>query len=187
LLHALSRSLLFDNRRRRHLALLSVAIAITVFGYLLLQPRRVRVLADGREIVLTTHMANDSAVLQGAGIDVRDGDRVTQLAAADADVLRVERARTVTLDADGASYHLRTHAETIDQLLAEADIAVADRDSVIQNGELVSVNAPVEPPRLFATRALADRGRGGNSDIIIEVRRALAVTQDEDRRAPAST
>jgi len=185
IVHALARVLFVDRRRRRHLALISVAIAITVFGYLLLQPRKVRVLADGREIVLTTHMANDAAVLQGAGVDVRAGDRVTQLAAPDADVLRVERARTVTLEADGESYQVRTHAETIDQLLAEANIAVGDRDSVVQNGELVSVNAPVEPPRIFATRALVDHG--GTPDITIEVRRAVPFMIDEDGHATESS
>ncbi|MHB8377228.1 MAG: hypothetical protein ACYDEB_09775, partial [Dehalococcoidia bacterium] len=68
-----SNSLLLDPRRRRHLAVLCVALAVTVFGYVLLQPRRVRVQADGRELVVTTHMANDSAVLRGAGVTLRPG------------------------------------------------------------------------------------------------------------------
>jgi uncharacterized protein YabE (DUF348 family)/3D (Asp-Asp-Asp) domain-containing protein len=175
-----SGSLLIDARRRRHLAVLVVAIAITVFGYVVLQPRKVRLQADGRELVVTTHMANDTALLQRAGIDLRPGDRVTALAASGADVLRVERARSVTLHADGATYQMRTHAETIDQLLAEAAVAIGDRDSVVQDGELVSVNAPVDPPRLFASRTLADAAQGSDNRIVIDVRRAVPFTISED-------
>lgn len=182
-----SSSVLLDPRRRRHLAVLCVALAVTVFGYVLLQPRKVRVQADGREVVVTTHMAHDSAVLRGAGIDMRPGDRVTALVSPGADVLRVDRARTVSLHVDGAVYLVRTHAVTIDQLLAEADVAVSARDSVVQNGELVSINAPVDPPRLFATHAPAGDTEQGGDAITIDVRRAVPFTIVEGGRTIVST
>ncbi len=182
-----SNSLLLDPRRRRHLAVLCVALAVTVFGYVLLQPRRVRVQADGRELVVTTHMANDSAVLRGAGVTLRPGDRVTALVSPGGDVLRVDRARTVTLHVDGAAYEIRTHAITIDQLLAEADVAIGARDSVVQNGELVSVNAPVDPPRLFATHAPAGDPGAAGDEITIDVRRAVPFSIIENGRRMVST
>ncbi|MBF6599683.1 MAG: DUF348 domain-containing protein [Dehalococcoidia bacterium] len=184
-----SGSVLLDPRRRRHLAMLSVAIAIAVFVAVLLQPRKVRVQADGRETVVTTWMAKDSAVLRGAGVELRPGDRVTALRAPGADVLRVERAHRVLLLADGARYELLTHARTIDQLLAEASEAIDDRDSVVQDGELVSVNAPIEPPRIFAGRApgFAQAQAPASAEITIAVRRAMPFRINEDGRMTSSS
>ena len=187
LLHeASSHSLLLDRRRRRHLAVLSAIFAVSVFGYGLLQPRTVHVQADGRDVVVSTRMSSDPAVLSGAGIDLRPGDRVTTLNGDGVQVLRVDRARTVTLHVDGATYTMRTHAMTIDQLLAEADVAVNGRDSVLQNGVLVSMNAPVDPPHLFASRAL-ERDAPIDGGIVLDVRRAVPFTIVEDGREVPST
>lgn len=186
---ASSSSLLLDPRRRRHLAILAVALVVTVFGYGALQPRKVRVQADGHETVVTTRMAKDSAVLRGAGVDVHAGDRVTVLQSGGAVVLRVERAHLVILHADGTVYQLQTHALTIDQLLAEAGVAIGDRDSVVQDGELVSVNSPVEPPRLFANRAVrlgSDAAETAGA-INIEVRRAMPFAISEDGRVTTTS
>jgi uncharacterized protein YabE (DUF348 family) len=166
-------SLLVDNRRRRHLAVLSVIILVSVFGYGLLHPRKVRVEADGREIVLHTRASSDGAVLRSAGVEVRAGDRVTPLRGSDADVLRVERSHRVTLRVDGAAYELQTHAVTIDQLLSEAGVALAGRDSVLQDGALVAMNAPVERPQLFS--ALQPE-RDDQRSVEIAVRRAVPLT-----------
>jgi uncharacterized protein YabE (DUF348 family)/3D (Asp-Asp-Asp) domain-containing protein len=178
-------SVLLQPRRRRHLAALSAILLVTVFGFVLLQPRRVRVQADGREITVATNLANNEAVLRASGVRVGAGDRVTALMGDGLDVLRVERAHTVRLDVDGATYVMRTHAKTIDQLLTEADVAIADRDSVLQNGQFVSSTAPVQPPRLFATIQPADDG--DTSDVAIEVRRAVPFTVIEDGRQLVST
>ncbi len=49
LLHdASTHSLLLDHPRRRHRAVLAAILAVSVFGYGLLQPRKVHVQADGR-------------------------------------------------------------------------------------------------------------------------------------------
>src|SRR5207253_800823 len=141
--------------------------------------------ADGHEITVATNLANNGAVLRASGVRVGAGDRVTALVGDGVDVLRVERAHTVRLDVDGAAYTLRTHAKTIDQLLTEADVAVGNRDSVLQNGQLVSSTAPVQPPRLFATIQPADDG--DPSDVAIEVRRAVPFTVIEDGRQIVST
>jgi uncharacterized protein YabE (DUF348 family) len=179
-------SLLLDRRRRGHLAALSVILLVSVFGYVVLQPRKVRVQADGRELVVETNMSNDQALLRGAGIRLRDGDRVTQLDGDGIDVLRIERAKSVTLHVDGTSYAMHTHAVTIDQLLAEADVAVAGRDSVLQDGVLVSTTAPVEPPRALATLGTFPDEPPGES-VEIAVRRAVPFTIAEDGREQTST
>ena len=179
-------SLLLDRRRRGHLAVLATLLVISVFGYVLLQPRTVKVQADGREFVLHTRNSSDAALLRGAGVDLHPGDRVTQLAGAGMDVLRVDRAEEVMLQADGVTYRLHTHALTIDQLLAEANVVIAGRDSVLQNGGLVSANAPVEPPRFFATRPTF-AGEIPAGTVAIDVRRAVPFTIIEDGRELLST
>ncbi len=180
-------SVLLQSRQRHHLAALAAVLLVSVFGFVLLQPRKVRVQADGREFTVDTNIANDQAVLRASGVRVGDGDRVTVLVGDDnADVLRVERAHTVRLDVDGVTYLLRTHAQTIDQLLAEADVAVGDRDSVLQNGVLVASNAPVEPPRLFATTSPTD-AVSDDDEVSIEVRRAVRFTVVEDARTLVTT
>lgn len=177
---------LLVGRRRRHLAVLSVIILVSVFGYALLQPRKVRVEADGQEIVLHTRDSSDSAVLRSAGIEVHAGDRVTPLRGGDADVIRVERPHRVILEVDGVAYEMQTHAVTIDQLLSEANVALAGRDSVLQNGTFVSMNAPVEPPHLFASR-LAASDAPASTAIEIAVRRAVPFTIAEDGDEVATT
>ncbi len=180
--NAARNSLLLDRRRRGHLALLSAVLLVSVFGYLLLQPRTVHVLADGQELTLRTHSSSDAAVLAGTGIDVRPGDRVTTLDRGGADVIRIERAHEVMLTVDGMRLRIQTQALTIDQLLDEAGVALATRDSVLQNGALVASNAPMRPPVLFVSLASA-AGRG-ESDVTIgiEVRRAVTLTIIDDDR-----
>lgn len=186
-LTAAGRSSLFTDRRRRgHAALLLALAVVSVFAYALLEPRTVRVMADGREFVVETNRSNDAALLEHAGIEVRPGDRITSLESDEGDVLRVERARAVRLIVDGSEYDVRTHAGTIDQLLEEVGIAVTGRDSVLQNGSLVSMTAPVEPQQLFATIAAGEPPL--SSEITIDVLRAVAVRIVEDgRELPEST
>jgi uncharacterized protein YabE (DUF348 family) len=181
-------SLLLHHRRRRHLAVLSCILAVSVFGYLLLQPRKVHVQADGRDVDVQTLASNDHAVLRTAGVRLNPGDRVTLLDGGGIDVLRVDRARSVTLRVDGTTYRMRTHALTIDQLLSEADVAITGRDSVLQNGALVSMNAPVDPPRLFATRGIfGDDTQRAPGDVSIDVRRAVPFTIVENGAESASS
>ncbi|MEX0750154.1 MAG: ubiquitin-like domain-containing protein [Dehalococcoidia bacterium] len=166
----------FLGRHSRHFALLAVIAGVSVFGYVLLPQRTVQVQADGRQFTFETRLSNDAAVLQNAGVDVRRGDRVTLLDGGTFDVIRVDRAHMAQLLVDGVAYEMLTHAVTIDQLLSEAGVAITGRDSVLQNGVLVSMNAPVEPQVLLATtQGFADEGRD-DSIISFEVRRALPYT-----------
>lgn len=168
------RSLFFDARRRRHLSVLAVVFAVLVFVYGLLEPRSVRVVADGQELDIQTRHSSDTAVLSGAGVDLAEGDRITALDGDGVDVLRVDRARTVRLTVDGDVFELRTHALNIDQVLDEAGVVLAQRDGVLQNGLPVAVNAPVEPPRLLATLGVdAAVVADAASPIDLEVSRAV--------------
>ncbi len=168
---------LFSRRRRGHLAILSALLLVTSFGYIILQPRTVRVMVDGRDLTVETRASKESVVLASAGVDLRRGDRVTVLQAPDGDdVLRVERARDVALRIDGDVYNLRTHAETIDQLLEEAGVVVSRRDALFLNGVAVY---PTAPFRMFGT-PLGDVTE-------IEIRRAIPFTVIRDGREIETT
>lgn len=181
-------SLFFDARRRRHLSVLAVILAVLVFVYGLLEPRSVRVVADGQELDIQTRLSSDTAVLSQAGVDLAEGDRITQLDGAGVDVLRVDRARTVRLVVDGEELTLRTHALTIDQVLDEAGVVLAQRDGVLQNGLPVDVNAPVDPPRLLATIGLdAVATTVALAPIELEVSRAVPLTIVSGDREVATT
>ncbi len=173
-------SLLLDRRRRGHLALLSSVLAVSVFAYLLLEPRTVQVEADGRQIEFETSYSNDAAVISAAGISVGPGDRITALQGDDKDVLRIDRAREVTLTVDGERFKLMTHAGTIDQLLSEAGVTLAGRDSVWQDGSPVSMAGVLE--RRHEVTQDSGGGAQGEAAIDIEVRRAVAVTVIEQGR-----
>lgn len=178
------RGLLFDRRRREHLAVLSAIFAVSAFGYVMLPSRTVQVQVDGASATFRTHSENDVAVIEAAGYDLRPGDRLTSLDGDGRDVLRVERAREVRLHADGRAYELRTHAATVEQLLDEADIVMGDRDSVLIDGVLVSPAAPLRPPRVV--RGTADNDVAG-SGVAVELRRAVPFTIITDAGEVLST
>lgn len=182
---ARKQSLLLDRRRRGHLALLSSVLIVSVFGYLLLQPRTVQVLADGRQVEFKTSNSHDAAVIAAAGFDVRPGDRITALQGGDTDVLRIDRAREVTLTVDGERFELMTHAGTIDQLLSEAGVSLTGRDSVWQGGSPVSMAGLLERRHEVVQRLLDGQPR--EDAIHLEVRRAVAVTVIENGREIETT
>ena len=175
------RSLFFDRRRRGHLALLCAVLGVSIFGFLLLQPRKVRVQADGRDLTISTHASSDAAVLRGTGVWVRDGDRVTLLEGEGADVLRVERARAVMLIVDGETYRMRSHASLVGQLLDEAGATLMDRDSILLNGAVVPANAPIDAP------VRHDAEAGADAEVVVEVRRAVPFTVSQDGNEMTTT
>jgi uncharacterized protein YabE (DUF348 family)/3D (Asp-Asp-Asp) domain-containing protein len=185
---ARANSILLDRRRRAHLAAMCAILFVFVFGVLLLEPRKVRVLADGRELTLQTHQSHDGAVLDRAGIDLGPGDRVTSLEGDDADVIRVDRARRVVLHADGIMYEMLTHAVTVEQLLAEVPyVTIGERDSVLKDGVVVPMNAPLEQSPLLASIVPSPAAPDPGSPTAVEVRRAVTFSVDDDGREFIST
>lgn len=182
LLHDAGRHhLFFDNRRRRHLAVLAVLVVVSAFAFIAIRPRTVRVVADGRELEIQTRQSSDEAVLRQAGVGLDEGDRVFIAETPGARVLMVDRARDVRIVADGQTYVLRTAVDTIVEALDEVDIVLQQRDSVMQNGVLVSENAPIDPPILLASSSRRQLA-GDDAPIDIEVRRAMPfVIVDGDR------
>lgn len=178
-----SSALLRHVRIRRHIAVLAAIAAVVAFGYGLLNPRNVLVLADGQHVAIETHESNDAAVLGQAGVELQPGDRVTALDGDGARVLRVERARLVLLEVDGVTYQMLTHARTVEQLLAEANVAIAGRDSVLVNGALAPPNAEIDGgPALAVAEAFAS-----GAEARVAVRRAMHIVITEDGKPVETT
>jgi uncharacterized protein YabE (DUF348 family)/3D (Asp-Asp-Asp) domain-containing protein len=178
-----------DGRRRQHLALFAALSIVSAIALLFAQPRTVHVLADGERLEIRTVHSGDIAVVRAAGISIGPGDRVTALRGASSDVLRVDRPHRVALTIDGRRYESVTHAETIDQLLREADVSLVGRDSVWQDGSPVSTGARLAPRAPLAGPAAVPAGFARDAvPIDIEVRRAMPVTLvEQGREIPTTT
>ena len=155
------------------MAALAVILSLTV----LLPTRTVRILVDGETTTVTSRATDKVAVVEQAGIQLEPGDDVE---AAGDDALIVRRATEAILDVDGTTLVLRTQAETIEELLVEADIPLAPQDSVLRDEVFVSSSAPVTAPPPLASTLLANASRPaappGGEPVALEVRRAVPFT-----------
>ena len=129
---------------------------------------RVTLMLDGEARALTTRAATVSALLAELDIALAEGDLVTpglRAALADGALVRVSRARSVTLTLDGAAAALRTHLTNPAAILASAGVALSARDRVTVDG------TPADPAALDQWPVPASQ---------ISVRRALPVHIDDD-------
>jgi uncharacterized protein YabE (DUF348 family) len=123
---------------------------------------------DGDARVVTTRAATVSALLAEQNIALSEGDVVAPgLAAAltDGALVRVSRARSVTLVVDGAARSLRTHLTSPAAILASAGYTLSARDRVTVDG------TAADPASLDQWPVPASQ---------ISVRRALPVRIDDD-------
>lgn len=147
---------------------------------------------DGRRLVWRTHQTSVAAVLREAGIEPGPEDTVSPglaTAVQDGDVIRVLRARQVTVIADGQVMYLQTHAQSVENLVREVDLQLAPRDWLTLNGEKASLETPLFGlgGRGETPRAVSNRGQGrlaspavDNAPIEIVIHRAVALAVDDD-------
>jgi len=156
-----------------------VAVALAVGYHKTLTP--VTLVVDGRERRLRTHQETVGALLLDAGLARHPKDRVTP---ADLDaplepgaLVLVERARPVTLSADGQTITFRTHATTVGGILYEARVSLGPHDEVEVEGELL-------PDSRTAGHAIHRLGAPGAGDPVhIRVKRAVPFTLHEEGQA----
>jgi uncharacterized protein YabE (DUF348 family) len=123
----------------REVLLALVVVASLVFGYMrTLTPLRLHI--DGRVRNIGTHQTTVEAVLRDAAVKLHPLDRVEP--PLDARLERdmnifVTRARTVTIEADGRSWAIRTHESSAETLLAQQGIYLRPGDRLLVNGEEV--------------------------------------------------
>jgi uncharacterized protein YabE (DUF348 family) len=141
----------------------------------------------GRRTTWHTHQETVAAVLREAGVELGPKDIVSPGLVAPVhagDVIRVLRARQVTVIADGRVMRLQTHAESVGNLLREVDLQLASRDWLTVNGEKASPDAPLyglgESPR-----SVSGRGRSvplpiANTPIELVIHRAVPIRVDDE-------
>ena len=171
------------SSRRFHLQAAGLAALglIALLSFVLLPPRQVRIAVDGDVTTVRSRTASDATIVEQAGIELRPGDRVD---ATGDDTLAVRRATEAILEVDGKTFALRTLAETIEELLVEAQIPLAPQDSILRNRVFVAPNAPVAPPPPLATLLRPGTAQrtapGSEQPVTLEVRRAVPFTLIED-------
>jgi uncharacterized protein YabE (DUF348 family) len=93
---------------------------------------------------LRTHQTSVEAFLNEAGLEVYPEDIVSPGLTAPIEpggTITVQQARSVTIEADGRMISLRTHADSVAEILHEMDISVKPQDRVMVNGQEATLEA----------------------------------------------
>ncbi len=171
--------------------LLAVILAASMLGLLALGLKRTRlpivVEVDGTRSQVRTHAATVAAALDHAGLDLYPEDLVwpdLDVPLVADTVIRVQRALPVVLSADDQVLRIRTHATTVGEFLAEAEVEVGPADEIWLDGQLVDLSAPVTR----ALRSGQQRQGGGplpsdgddtGNPPTIRIHRATSLTLDD--------
>ena len=124
-------------RGRHHAATLLVVLALAVVGFRLFPGTDVTVLENGQSFRVSTTFDPGSEALGAASVSLEPGDRVVEGTGGRYLSLAVERARPVTIVADGQTFALRTQATTVAGSLAEAGIELRPGDRLYVDGQLI--------------------------------------------------
>jgi len=134
------------NRIAARLGIILVALAIVamlVGGYVATQ-RTIIIVVDGQSGTLRTHARLVGAALTEAQLAPGPEDWVTpglNTPVAETAMVVIQRAREVTIQADGRVISLRTHAATVGQVLAEAGVTLERQDRLTLDGQPVALAA----------------------------------------------
>ncbi|MCH8007337.1 MAG: DUF348 domain-containing protein [Chloroflexi bacterium] len=123
--------------RRLQVAGLTAIILVLALA-LVLRSHDIHIFADGQVTTISTRNADDTTVVQRAGIDLGPADVVESTGSG---ALVVRRARSVLLKVDGRTVAALTQASTIAELLLEAGVSLGAQDSLRLDGVTVSPNA----------------------------------------------
>ncbi len=127
------------------LTLLLVALAAMGHGYLTTQSG-VTFSLDGHLYTVRTHQTTVAALLDELGIQIEEEDIVLpslQANLRESGEVIVQRARPVALEVDGQTLHLRTHTQSLADLLREARVTLSPQDQVMMEGLKVDAKAPL--------------------------------------------
>lgn len=169
--------------------LLVLALSRTLVGGYLGTQAQVYIYDGGQRLTWRTHQTSAAAVLREAGVELCPEDIVSPGTAAlvrDGDVIHVLRARQATVIADGRLMRLQTHAESVGDLLLEADLQLAPQDWLTLNGAEATPETLLYAPR-ETPRSVSNRGRGdlvpppvANAAMELVVHRAVAIHVNDD-------
>ncbi len=139
---------------------------------------------------LRTHQTSVEAFLNEAGLEVYPEDIVSPSLAAPIEpggTITVQQARSVTIEADGRVISLRTHADSVAEILHEMDISVKPHDQIVVNGQETTLEAALPASAASGSsgglRASGLRGKSLSAEIAplhIVLRRAVPIHVNDD-------
>ncbi len=145
---------------------------------------------DGQPHELRTHAATVGEALRRVGLELYPEDQVTPALETPLKpglTVKVQRARLVNLHADSEIRQLRTQADAVGQLLAEAGVQVGPADQVRLDGQVVEAETSLWGTDPAGRQAQSSGGGIGSllgndtSDpLVVSIRRAVSVALDDD-------
>lgn len=118
--------------RRREIALVSCCVVLLVTGFAG-AAREIRIIVDDEVIEVTAPALRVGDILKQAGVELRDGDKVTPALSERArgrSTITVTRAVPVELVVDGSETQLRSTGPMVKHVLAESGILLRPEDKV---------------------------------------------------------
>jgi uncharacterized protein YabE (DUF348 family)/3D (Asp-Asp-Asp) domain-containing protein len=158
-------------------------LALAVVGFRLFPGRDVTVVQDGQSYHLSATFNPEEEALAAIPGGLGPGDQVIEGSGGRYLSLAIQRARPVTLTADGHSVSLRTQAATVGGALAEAGIEIGPGDRLYVDGQLTTERGPLQAAMTYASRtypASSTSGQGATGELSIAVRRAVPMTVSFD-------
>ncbi len=143
---------------------------------------------DGYAETVRTARPTVGALLTDLGLALRPADRVTPDPTARLTPgmeVGVQRARPGLVEADGTTFTVYTHAQTVGGLLADAGLKLADQDEIWLDGERVTAATALPPayPRreTGSPRFARPRGWAGRepAPVRLSLRRAVTLIVDD--------
>jgi len=168
--------------------MLALASLMTA-GYLSTQAE-VTLVLNGLVWHLRTHQTSVEAFLNEGGLEVYPEDIVSPDLAAPirpGDTITVQQARSVTIEADGRVISLRTHADSVAEILRETGTAVKPHDRIVVNGQETTLEAALPASAASGSsgglQASGLRGKRLSAEIAplhIVLRRAVPIHVNDD-------
>jgi uncharacterized protein YabE (DUF348 family) len=168
--------------------MLALASLMTA-GYLSTQAE-VTLVLNGLVWHLRTHQTSVEAFLNEGGLEVHPEDIVSPGLAAPiepGDTITVQQARSVTIEADGRVISLRTHADSVAEILRETGTAVKPHDRIVVNGQETTLEAALPASAASGSsgglQASGLRGKRLSAEIAplhIVLRRAVPIHVNDD-------
>jgi resuscitation-promoting factor RpfB len=182
----------YQPARLQTAAVAFAALLALVFMFVAFPIRGVTVDADGRLLEVRIRDAAGSAV-ERAGLFVGPNDRVVS----QGDRVKVERARSIVVHADGDERPLNTQADTVAEALEEAGVEYGPEDTVLYDGFPTHPSAELEEHPQALTPDVASLGRfnpgpAGETPLppaYLDVRRpqSITITVDGDETSVVSS
>jgi uncharacterized protein YabE (DUF348 family) len=150
-------------------------VLLAVFGFRAFPEKDVTVLNDGQAYRVSAIFDPQSEGLTAAAVNLEPGDRVLSASGGRHSSVAVQRARSVSIAADGRQVSVRTQATTVGGALAEAGLELHHGDRVFVDGHATTERAPLFAAALVARptgAVLAGATSGAADGVHVEIARS---------------